>query len=480
MSTELQQALSRGDSEEIRYALSAFLKKDVRASSQVLRPEPINSQCGTTVDAQTCKSILSNCLENSNMNKCIDNLESIKNNLSNGFTGMNSTLALDVCKTLGINLNVPNPKEEWISRIEVADAAAAKKIAVNQTLQNIIHNFIVAAQNPLVDSKSYEFTQRRIQLSSTIRPRTPRGLITRQTGGGDSETYIFNRYIQYADSLKSIVSMTGGGAQPILNETYDELANIYNNFVNHLKAQGKQVEDSDNERIRQLLSELKYTEEKLRKVVIYIARYNEVRNNPVFKDELNRNPVTATLLEDLTKKYETLQAKQKKKVYNFLSISDVLNKAVNLEDKVDEILERIGPKGSSAPSAPSSGSPSSGSLVPVARSSSLFGSSPAVPSRGPSPAVPSTPSAPPSRGPSPAGPSTSDILASQRARADAEAAKQAELARQLAAGVPRVGAEAIAQDVYNKVLSKKGPNAATPSAAGLFGDMSTVKKYFNY
>jgi hypothetical protein len=459
--SQLKTALGSNDGEQIRYALSAYLKEDVRASSELLRPEPIDKSCGAGVDANTCASVIQSCLEGGNVGQCVNTLESISGQLKDGIRGMNSELAFRVCKNLGIELGAVNPKVEWISRIQNSDAAAAAKIANNSVLQHIIGSFIVAAQNPLVDSKSADFTQRRIELTATIKPRSPRMLVKVQSGGGMGRSS-FNKYVQYADSLKTVVSMRGGAGQPILNKTYDELANIYNNFVNSLRAQGKQIDSNDNERIRQLLSELKYTEEKLSKVVQYIAKYNEVRNNPAFRDELAASPVTASLLEDLNKKYEGLQEKQKKKVFNFLSISDALNKAISDVDEIKETLK--GRFGAPSVAAPAASAPAG--LV-AAPPSSRFGPLAA------SPASPASPAASPA-------PSAADVLAGQRARADAEAARQAELTRQLANGVPVARAEAIARDVYNRVLARNGPAAGTPSAAGLFGDMSTVKKYFNY
>lgn len=364
--SQLKTALGSNDGEQIRYALSAYLKEDVRASSELLRPEPIDKSCGAGVDANACAEVITSCLEGGNVGQCVNTLEGISAQLKDGIRGMNSELAFKVCKNLGIELGAVNPKGEWIAKIQNSDAGAAAKIANNSVLQHIIGSFIVAAQNPLVDSKSIDFTQRRIELTATIKPRSPRMLVKVQSGGGMARSS-FNKYVQYADSLKTVVSMRGGAEQPILNKTYDELANIYNNFVNSLRAQGKQIDANDNERIRQLLSELKYTEEKLMKVVQYIAKYNEVRNNPAFKDELARSPVTASLLEDLNKKYEALQEKQKKKVFNFLSISDALNKAVSDVDEIKNDISALkGRFGAPAAAAPVAAAPVAAAPVAAA------------------------------------------------------------------------------------------------------------------
>jgi len=446
--SQLKSALLSNRGEDIRYALSAYLKEDVRASSELLRPEPIEKSCGAGVDANACASVITSCLEGGNVGQCVSTLESISAQLKGGMKGMNSELALKVCKNLGIQINAKDPLGEWLSRIAVSDAAAASKIGANSVLVLIISSFIVAAQNPLVDSRSFDFTQARIALGATIKAKTPRINVKVQSGGGMARS-TFNKYVQYADSLKTVVSMRGGAEQPILNKTYDELANIYNNFVNSLRAQNKQIDANDNERIRQLLSELKYTEEKLQKVVQYIAKYNQVKNHPSFKDELATNPVTASLLEDLNKKYEALQEKQKKKVYNFLSISDALNKAIS---DVEEIKEKLnGPSGPSGPSGlVSYGLPSSvpSGLVSAPPSSRLAASA----------ASPVSPA-------SPASPATAPVPAASGLFGSTDF-RQANAARQ-AANSAVARADALEWDMATRAAAKNAGNA-------------TANKYFNW
>jgi len=336
------------NTENIRYALSAYLKEDVPSRSEFLAPEPVKESCGAGVDAVLCSSVITDCLDGSNVGKCVSTLESITPQLRDGFKNMNSALALKVCGVLGIN-NVDsineNAYDKWIIQISAKDAVAGQKIAKNSALAYIIKSFIVAARNPLVDPKSVEFAQKRIELTATIKARSPRMLVQVQSGGGVRRN-TYNRYAQYSDSLRTIASMTGG-AKPLLNTTYDELANLYNNFVTSLRLQNKQIDADDNNRIRQLLSELKYTEGKLKQVVHYINRYDSVRSNPEFKDLIETNNVTVDLLASLEDKYNKYQAKQQRKIGSFLSITDALNKAVNdiseMKDDLKEIKNCVGP-----------------------------------------------------------------------------------------------------------------------------------------
>jgi len=396
--SQLKNAIESTNPDQIRYALSAYLKEDVHASSELLKPEPIEKACGLGVEANTCADVISSCLEGGNLGQCVNTLESIAPQLKNGIKGMNSELAFKICKNLGIELNAKDPKGEWLNRIAISNAAAATKIGNNSILNFIIGSFVVAALNPLVDSKSLDFATKRIELTeNVIKPRTARISVKVQSGGGMGRNS-FNKYVQYADSLKTVVSMRGGAEQPILNKTYDELANIYNGFVNSLRAQDKQIDANDDQRIRQLLSELKYTEEKLMKVVQYIAKYNEIKNHPAFKEELSRSPVTASLLEDLTKKYEALQEKQKKKVYNFLSISDALNKAVSdvdeIKNDISALKGRFGAPVAAAPVAAAPGAAAPGAAAPAglvsAPPTSRFGplAAASVATPAPSPATP--------------------------------------------------------------------------------------------
>jgi hypothetical protein len=147
-----------------------------------------------------------------------------------------------------------------------------------------------------------------------------------------------------------------GGSQPMLNETYNELANMYKSFVETLRIKGKQIEQNDDLRIRQLLSELKYTEERLRKVVRYIARYQQLQNNPdkEVKALLDQNVVSADLLTKLNEKYEKLKTTHKRRVFSLTSITDTLHQLLDenkeLKDKIDAIRTPIAiPSGLAAP-----------------------------------------------------------------------------------------------------------------------------------
>jgi len=361
---QLKAALSSGSHEQARNLLSAYLKEDVQVNPpSFLSPEPLEKGvCGPKVDASTCVALLNGCLEGNSKDQCVSGLASIKDKLKNGIEGLNGELARKVCKTLGINVNDgEGALKNWLAGINAAasgtsDHKAAQTIGSNQELINIISSFVVAAQNPLTDTSAIAFTQKRILLSNNlIKPKTSRFVGGGQFGGG-MRNNSYNRYVQYADSLRRLASMTGG-SQPMLNETYNELANMYKSFVETLRNKGKQIEQNDDLRIRQLLSELKYTEERLKKVVLYIARYQELQNNPdkEVKALLDQNSVSADLLTKLNEKYEKLKTTHKRRVFSLTSITDTLHQLLDenkeLKDKIDSIRTPIAIPSGLAPAA---------------------------------------------------------------------------------------------------------------------------------
>lgn len=370
--SSLKAALSSGHYEQARNLLSAYLKEDVSVTPSFLSPEPLDKGvCGPKVEASACAALLNGCLEGNSKDKCANDLAAIKDKLKNGIEGFNAELARRVCENLGIDIRDGGlAYANWIKKIDASTSDAEGKKAVatisaNSELVLIIQSFIIAAQNPLVNPSSIAFIQKRILLSNNIiKPKTSRFVGGGQLGGG-MRNNSYNRYVQHADSLRRLASMTGG-SQPMLNETYNELANMYNSFVETLRNKGKQIEATDDARIRQLLSELKYTEERLQKVVLYIARYQQLQNNPdkEVKALLDNNEVSANLLTKLNEKYEKLKTTHKRRVFSLTSITDTLHQLLDenkeLKDKIDAIGKPINtpiaiPSGLAVAAAPAPG-----------------------------------------------------------------------------------------------------------------------------
>jgi len=137
--------------------------------------------------------------------------------------------------------------------------------------------------------------------------------------------------------------MRGGCNEASFVDTYEHFAGIYQSFIERLKFQEKQIDPSDDAHIRQLLSVLKTTEEKLNKVTKYIIRYKALESHPELKARLG-NPITIQTLEDLNTKYEELKSSYKSKANDFTSILDSIYKAFApgpkpISERNDELMK---------------------------------------------------------------------------------------------------------------------------------------------
>ena len=384
----LRAAVTTSDSNIIRSALAAYLKdgSDSLASGEVFKQEPLESYCGNYrqdgkdvgVEASVCSKIITDCVSGKDAGTCSAALSSIVANksLANGIKNMNGEMARKIVATLGIKLNVQQPVASWLAEMAKTDVGASKSISDNAALMTIITNFVTLAMNPAMNPESIEFSRRRVQLLSAIPARTPRILYEssgKQSGGGS--VFTTNTYNQYSDSLRQYISMQNGGNH-MHTKVYNEFSNIYNTFVNNLLKQGKKIDDNDDKTIRRTLDELKSLENKLGKVVVYISKYEHVRNNFGLEGELDKNPVTMNLLEELNGKYKELKEKHSVKAGRFLSIADALNLVADnkkLRAEVDELKRIVKP---SAPKDPvgslfesRAAAPSSGLAVTAAPSS---------------------------------------------------------------------------------------------------------------
>ena len=301
-------------------ALKAYLKDFLPTSneqaSQILRPEPMCEG----VDAGKCAELLEKCIsgDNNRALECRNQLQTISATLNKGgLKNVNNVLARKVCKTLGIDYNSGNPVGEWLATLEKVSSADAKNIKENGSLMHIIRTFVASAKN---------VTQGKNDRSNLI-VNLPSFTSTIQNGGGILAN---DTFLQYSDSIKTIVSMRGG-AQPTLNKTSAELVLMYNRFVESLKSNNKKIDDNDDETIRRLLGQIKENEKKLEGIVLYIDRYNKLKNHPQLTAEdkalFDKNPVTVQLLEDLNKKYAEYSNKRQKNVEICINMFGSLNLA---------------------------------------------------------------------------------------------------------------------------------------------------------
>jgi hypothetical protein len=356
----LKAAIANGT--DLQSALSAFLKKEVPVpTSQFLKEQPYERKCGEGVNAEECKAIIDQCLsgDKRDQNNCKAVLADLVNDpsrqkvLADGIKGMDGRMARSVCKTLGINFDLPNAVDVWMGNLNTQNSSAATAIKDNSPLMDIIRSFAVAAANPALNTKSLAFSRAKAAMSVLPIPvRTPRTYEHKSDsgfliGGGRNVKLVANTYEQYTDSLKRLASMSGGGAE--LNRTHDEIANIYNSFVYSLQARGKQIDNDDHLKIRHEIDKLRAIEDKLSKVVSYITRYNALLNSsdPEIRKLVDVGKINVDLLHQLNGKYDELKKKHVKKTYGIMSITDAINKVLSAADRVDgkldAIMECIGP-----------------------------------------------------------------------------------------------------------------------------------------
>jgi hypothetical protein len=131
-----------------------------------------------------------------------------------------------------------------------------------------------------------------------------RGLEQSGGGGDDNDKIVYLRddsYQRQIDYLDNIFNMTGGSKR----SNYLHLFSLYNRFVAELRANNKQIEENDDAIIRQHLSLLKETEDKLNQIILYTLKYREIKDDPEFKTLVEQNPVTVNLLQQLDTEYDT-------------------------------------------------------------------------------------------------------------------------------------------------------------------------------
>ena len=334
--TQLIDALRKNESRALETAIKTFLHLETpNPTSTSLFPEPLCEG----VEAKDCANLLEKCISGDDKKsaECRDKLQELSRTLTQGsLKNVNNVMARNVCRTLGINYNSSNPVNEWLAELEKKDKDATKNIKENGSLMHIIRTFVDSAKNLKPNN-----SRRNISTLPTFS--------FKQAGGGILEN---DTFWQYSDTIKTLVSMRGGG-QPILNKTYEEIVLMYNRFVESLKRNGKQIDNADDEHIRQLLGQIKSNETKLTKIVTYIDAFNKLKNDPRLTDEdkqlLNNSTVTVDLLEQLNKKYEEYSKKRQTTVTICMNMFGTLHQATKhrasseREYQVDTALLNIRP-----------------------------------------------------------------------------------------------------------------------------------------
>jgi hypothetical protein len=345
--TNLSAALNSRGPEEVQRALTSYLKADEGMSlppvkSNMFKPQSLNASCGISAEAgaeaSECANLIERCVKGEN--DCIEEFVNLSDKIARGvvFTSKaDDQIIRNVLRSLGIDINEDKPVEKWLVRITSKNAEAAAKIAGTTNLIKVLKTFVVKALNPSFNTDEVQeslvvgdskipmrkgLASEKVIIAADQIPkrRSPNA----QNGGGD-ENQPKDTYTRYIEGIKEILNMRGGADEVALADTYEHFAGIYQSFIDRLKSQGKQIDPSDDAHIRQLLSLIKTTEEKLNKVTKYIIRYKALESHPEMKDKLG-NPITIQTLEELNKKYEELKSSYKSKAGDFSAILDSIHK----------------------------------------------------------------------------------------------------------------------------------------------------------
>jgi len=352
MSTEqnllsnLSTALNTRGPEEIQRALTSYLKSNEGvglppSKSDMFKPPTLNASCGLTkvgAEASQCAKLIEKCL--AGKNECIEEFVSLADNIANGvvFTDKaDDQIIRNVLRSLGIDINEDKPINNWIVRITSEKPEVAAKIVSNDKLIKVLKTFVIKALNPSFNTdqiqESLVVGDTRIPMRKSAasdktiiaHDQIPMRKSRNAQKGGGEENKTKDTYTRYIEGIKEILNMKGGANEVSFADTYEHFAGIYQSFIDRLKSQDKQIDPSDDAHIRQLLSVIKTTEEKLNKVTKYIIRYKALESHPEFKDKLG-NPITIQTLEELNKKYEELKSTHKSRADDFASILDSIHK----------------------------------------------------------------------------------------------------------------------------------------------------------
>jgi hypothetical protein len=306
------------------------------------------------VHASDCVKLINKCLKGDE--NCAVQFNDLAEAFTNGLIFDKAQLpsVKKLIDNLGININVSNPIEDWLSKLFTTNATVAFSIRGNEALLAILNRFIVKVKNPSLESGSLEFANAVTSLTSiydklkipkrsnplgrepfNISSIPPRAKCSKknQTGGGLSNVH--NTYVRFMDNVDKIIEMRGGGEAKSL---YQPLSETYNSLVDTLKYQDKKIEDSDDAHIRNLLSELSLTEEKLFKTAEIIKKFNNAKENPETAKLLGGSSVPDKIMSDVYKRFEELETRHQVGAGNIKSILNTIYLALQGKDKNGQMV----------------------------------------------------------------------------------------------------------------------------------------------
>ena len=363
--TELEQNLLRqlrggGNEQNVQKALVAVLKggasqEQTREAAEA-KIQYDMAQCGANSPAAAaeCVALLAKCVGTESTAaqqiECMESFTALKDKIRTGIIFKNGDISKvkQLLGGLGIDYTKENAVGNWMNGLAAINTVAATEIKNNTELRTILETFVVQVNNPTlvpgsteqqaamakplktwngVPGKETTLVKKVLQMKNIPFKKTRLELareVAIQAGGGYSSKSSAS-FVRLMDSMDSIINMRGGGNGI---ELYEQLASTYDNFVEKLKGQGKQIDTEDDKKIRGLLADLENNENKLNTLVKYILTYNKLRADPKFADELKSNTVTQEILADLYSRKKELEEKYAVKAKNVKSIIETVYQAL--------------------------------------------------------------------------------------------------------------------------------------------------------
>ena len=337
----LYNSLKSKKSEGVRQSLTTLLKTNPLIGGTPPATGAVGGAPGETcelgghkfVEGTTCAAIITDCLAGK---KCaVEQFEELRDLIDSGKVVVSEEkdrkIIADLLKQLKINPGSTQSVRLWLAALP--DTEEGKKIKSNSSLLRLLYTFSKII-NPVLESPE-ELCKDTYAETLQLRPskvvqrdcdydltRIPMRGEFKQAGGGAVNNSDFLRYI---DNINNIASMRGGGDYEAIN-VFSHIENLYGGFVNSLKDMSKQVAEEDDKKIRDLLAQLKNSEEKLNQVAGYLGNFDKIKNDPRISELMNQDKVTAEMLEQLKEKYNKYKKQVGGQVSDLTQIVEFLNK----------------------------------------------------------------------------------------------------------------------------------------------------------
>jgi hypothetical protein len=308
------------DKHAAQWAITAYLRGKVTSDREDwlndYRDYSNKENCPLPIEGDQCVDLLGKCLDSSKQSECRAAWAGL--NFSGGIDANKMDLA--TARNLVSKMGITGTVDEWIK---------ANSLTLQPTVANALRVIVSRVRNPsgLAGSKRSEVP---MVVASALVPfsLTPRVAFTSMSGvmvGGGGNRAAAN-FIQMSNYLKNRYTLVGGASNAVPSSVA-ALRSSLAELDSALKSKGKAIEETDKQRIVQLIDSLQSTEQKAEKAAKYMSELRRLLAHPKYDTIVAStvaNEVTADMMRELTENHKTLLAASSKKSYNLLSILETV------------------------------------------------------------------------------------------------------------------------------------------------------------